>query len=514
MKVKRIIQLTLIALIGAFILQGFQCSSREMTTAKVAFKNGDYDKALDFAQQELTKNPQSDEAYLLIADIYMMKGNLKKAAEFAVKADQIPNKDPKLAQRPKILINKIWVDCYNSGIDNFNRYFSAKNNKFLDSAINYFEIGKMVRPEMLDFYGLIGQAYELRGDTLSALSEYNEYANKGKDELNWITSKSIYLSKSRRDMLTELGKPKVTNGISGSSGDSLLTDIYELEGKDVYFFYKDNKKDLNFAIAGWRVNPPKHWLPNEQSQWNSYNIGPFAALAQINYFRKKYDEALKFVKLLGILEPGNTNANAFLVQIYQDMGKMDEAEKYLLQLVKENPKNKVFYAQLGDLYQTNKQFDKSIEQYKKALEIDPNYDVAIRNIASSYKNRASISQAKIKEELDAEKKKEEADKKYKSTYQSNLESYYPDLRESAKYFEMAIRTEQYKYDFQVYSDLVNIYFVMDDKSKMNNYIEKLEQIESNVPQNQREYYYMELVKIFGYTKNIEKMKLYQGKLGQ
>lgn len=511
---KKIIQLTLIAFVGALILQGFQCSSREMTTAKVAFKNGDYDKALDFAQQEITKNPQSDEAYLLIADIYMMKSNLKKAAEFAVKADKIPIKDSKLAQRPKILINKIWVDCYNSGIDNLNRFYSAKNTKFLDSAINYFEIGKMVRPEMLDFYGLIGQAYELRGDTLSAIAEYTEYANKAKDELNWITSKSIYLTKSRRDMLTEFGKPKLTNGISGSSGDSLLTDYYEIDGKDVYFFYKDNKKDLNFSIAGWRYNPPKNWLPNEQSQWNSYNIGPYAALAQINYFRKKYDESLKYVKILGILEPGNTNANAFLVQIYQDMGKMDQAENYLLQLVKENPKNKVYYAQLGDLYQTIKNFDKSIEQYKKALEIDPNYDVAIRNIASSYKNRASLVQAKIKEELDAEKKKEEADKKYKSTYQPNLEAYYPDLRESAKYFEMALKTEQYKYDYQVYSDLVNIYFVMDDKSKMNNFIEKLEQIENNVPQNQKEYYYMELVKIFGYTKNVEKMKLYQGKIGK
>lgn len=513
-KVKKLIQLTLITIISALILQGFQCSSREMTTAKVAFKNGDYDKAMDFAQQELTKNPQSDEAYMLIADIYMMKGNLKKAAEFAVKADQIQNKDTKLAQRPKLLINKIWVDCYNSGIENFNRYFSTQNKKFLDSAINYFEIGKSVRPEMLDFYGFIGQAYELRGDTLSAISEYMEFINKSKNEIDWITSRGVYLQKPRRDMLTQFGKPKLTTGISGSSGDSLLTDFYEIDGKDVYFFFKDNKKDLNFSLVGWRVNPPTHWLPNEQSQWSTFNVGPIAALAQINYGRKKYEEALKHVKLLGVLEPSNTNANAFLVQIYQDLGKMDEAESYLLQLIKENPKNKIFYAQLGDLYQTTKQFDKSIEYYKKALEIDPNYDLAIRNIASSYKNRASIIQAKIKEELDAERKKEEADKKYKSTYKPDLESYFPDLRESAKYFEMALKTEQYKYDFQVYSDLVNIYFVMDDKAKMNNYIEKLEQIENYIPQNQKEYYYMELVKIFGYTKNVEKMKYYQNKLGK
>lgn len=474
-----------------------------MTTAKVAFKNGDYDKAMDFAHQELTKNPQSEEAYLLIADIYMMKGNLKKAAEFAVQADKLPKKDSKLAQRPKLLINKIWVDCYNSGVENLNKYFSTKNDRFLDSAINYFEIGKTVRPEMLDFYAFLGQTYELRGDTLAALSEYTEYANKAKDELDWILSQGVYLNQSRRDLITKFGKPKLTTGISGSQGDSLLTDFYEIQGKDLYLFYKDNKKDLNFQLAGWRYNPPQHWLPNEQSQWNTYNVSPYAALAQINYFRKKYEEALKYVKLLGIIEPGNTNANAFLVQIYQDMGKMDEAENYLKQLIQENPKNKVYYAQLGDLYQTNKDFDKSIEFYKKALEIDPNYDIAIRNIAASYKNRASVTQAKIKEKMDADK-----------NYKPNNEEFFPDLRESAKYFEMALRTEQYKNDYQVYSDLVNIYFVLDDKAKMNNYIEKLEELESKIPSHLKDYYYMELVKIFGYTKKEDKMKYYQQKLNK
>jgi len=494
----------MIAIIGALVLQGFQCSSREMTTAKVAFQSKDYDKAIDFAQQELTKNPQNEEAYLLMADIYLMKGNVKKAAEFAVKADQLPKKDTKLSQRPKLLLNKIWVESYNSGVDNLNRYFSTQNAKFLDSAINYFETGKIVRPEMTDFYAFIGQAYELRGDTTLALSEYIDYYNKSKKDFDYLINNKFYINQNRRDVLTALGKPKLTTGISGSQGDSLLTDLFQVADKDLYLFYKDNKKDLNFKLVGLRYDPPQNWLPNEQSQWSALNTTPIGALAQIYYYKQKYQDALTYVKLLGSLEPENTNINAFLVQIYQDQGKMDDAFAYLQQLIKENPTNKLFIGQLGDLYQTQKEYTKAIEAYLKALEIDPTYELAIRNIASSYKNRASIKQGEIKAKMDTDK-----------NYKPDFEEFFPDLRESAKYFEKAIKTPKYKDDFAVISDLVNIYYVLDDKAKMNNYIESLEKLETKIPENQKEYYYLELVKIFSsYVKDDAKRDFYSKKIKQ
>lgn len=501
---KRIFQLMMIAIIGALVLQGFQCSSREMTTAKVAFQSKDYDKAIDFAQQELTKNPQNEEAYLLMADIYLMKGNVKKAAEFAVKADQLPKKDAKLSQRPKLLLNKIWVESYNSGVDNLNRYFSTENVKFLDSAINYFETGKIVRPEMTDFYAFIGQAFELRGDTTLALSEYTEYYTKSKKDFDYLINNKFFINQNRRDILTALGKPKLTTGISGTQGDSLLTDLFQVADKDLYLFYKDNKKDLNFQLSGLRYDPPQNWLPNEQSQWNVLNTTPIGALAQMYYYKQKYQDALTYVKLLGTLDPGNTNINAFLVQIYQDLGKMDEAFSYLQQLIKDNPTNKLFIGQLGDLYQTKKEYTKAIEYYLKALEIDPTYEVAIRNIASSYKNRASLKQNEIKLKMDADKE-----------YKPNFEEFFPDLRESAKYFEQAVKTTKYREDFAVVSDLVNIYYVLDNKAKMNNYIESMEKLEASIPDNQKEYYYLEMVKIFSsYVKDDAKRDFYRNKIKQ
>lgn len=497
---KRIILLTIFLIAGTFLLQGFQCSSREMTTAKVAFQQKDYDKAIDFAQQEITKNPASGDAYMLIADAYLMKGNVKKAAEAALKAEE-KVKDPKMVQRPKMLLNKIWVDAYNSGIDNFNRYYQTKQAKFLDSAINYFEVGKIVRPEMLDFYNFTGQAYEVKGDSISAMVEYQTYLEKADPDIKMFERKGITLSMPRADAFVKLGKPESTTPQSGAQGDSLLTDLYKVDNKELYVFYKDNKKDLNFHLEGIRYNPPASWLPNEQSQWSQFNTAPIGALAQMNYYKKKYQEALKYLKLLGSLEPNNTNANSFMVQIYQDLGNTADAYTYVQSLIQKDPNNKYYLTQLGDLYQTDKKFPEAIESYKKALNVDPTFEQAMRNIASAYKNKASLIQNEIKRKLDADK-----------NYKVNVEDYFPDLRESAKYFDKVSKTDKYKDDFKVFSELANIYYVLDDKAKLNNAIEKLESMEEKVPATEKENYYIDMMKIFSYTKDQTKMEYYKNKI--
>jgi tetratricopeptide (TPR) repeat protein len=490
-------------MVGAIAFQGFQCSSRELTTAKVAFANKDYDKAIDFAQQEITKNPNNGEAYMLIADAYLMKGNIKLAAESAMKADKvIDSKNPQLAQRPKMLLNKIWVESYNSGVENFNKYFTTKNKKYLDSAINYFDIGKMVRPEMLDFYSLSGQALELRGDSIAAKAEYMTYLDKAKKDIDVLSENGFYLGIDRGDVLRKLGKPLLTTPLSDLQGDSLLTDLFQVKGKDLYLFFKDNKKNLNFKLEGLRYDPPTDWLPAEQSQWTTFNTTPIAALAQMNYAKQKFEEALKYIKILGILDPTNENVNAFLVQIYQDMGQMDQAYSYINELIKNNPKNVTYLVQLGDLYQIDKKYDNAISNYEKALSIDPTNISAIRNIASAYKNKASVKQNEIKLKIDQDK-----------NYKPNTDEYFPELTKSAKYFELAAKSEKYKNDYKVYAELANIYYVLSEKSKLDDAISKLESLESYVPKEELQYYYLELVKAYSqYVKNSEKMKFYQDKL--
>ena len=44
----------------ALVFSGFQCSSTELTSAKLYIQQKNYEKAIDALQKEVQKNPKSD----------------------------------------------------------------------------------------------------------------------------------------------------------------------------------------------------------------------------------------------------------------------------------------------------------------------------------------------------------------------------------------------------------------------------------------------------------------------
>jgi uncharacterized membrane protein len=47
----------------ALTITGFDCSSTELTSAKLYIQQKNYDKALEVLNEEVAKNPKSDEGY-------------------------------------------------------------------------------------------------------------------------------------------------------------------------------------------------------------------------------------------------------------------------------------------------------------------------------------------------------------------------------------------------------------------------------------------------------------------
>ena len=486
--------------IGTVVFQGFQCSSKELTTAKVAYNNKEYDRAIDYAQQEVAKNPTNTEAYLVLAQAYIKKEDWMNAAQAAKKADnqkttQIPS------QQPKMLLFQIWTESYNRGVNNLNKYYSANISRFLDSASYYFNVGKVARPDLTDFYYLMGTVYEAKKDTASAIKEYKQYVDLSKNDIDILQKNSLFIGISRNDVIAKLGKPVLSTPGNFNGVDSTITDLYSIDNKDLFIFYKDNKKDLNYGLFGLRYDPPQNWLEAERSAFTQFNTSPIAGLAQLYYGEGDYNQALTYLKLLGSLEPNNENANAFLVQIYQDMGKPDEAFQYVNELIQKNPSNKFYLTQLADMQQNDKKYDEAIQNYEKALQIDPTYYVAIRNIAAAYKNKASVVQKEQSDKLDKDK-----------NYKPVTDEYFPFLRKSAEYFEKAAKSKQYANDYRVYADLANIYFVLNETDKVNQNLAKLESLESSVPEGEKEGYYLNMLKLYSDLKRSDKVKEIQEKI--
>lgn len=465
-----------------------------MTTAKLAVRNKDLDKAELNLEKEIRNNPNNAEAYIMLAEVRQMKYDFMGAAQAINSSDSLI-KDFRLRIQAEQFKGNLWRLSYNFGIDMFNRYFATKNIKFLDSSIKIFQAGITVRPQIYDFYPLIAQAYEVKGDTSNAIKYYTLYGDMIKEELNFSKEYGVYLKMPREDLIVKIGKPVKSRGIRFSpERDSLLIDKFELKGKEVYVYSSD--KAGFFTIFGWRVNPPKHWLDDEKEQPTELNSTPFAALAQTYFNRGDYENSVKYIKLLLLLEPDNSEANAFLVNIYQLENKQDEAIKFAQSLIAQDPKNKLYHAIYGDILLQLGRYDDAISEYEKALEIDPNYDIVIRNCAAAYKNKVALIQKRQIEEN-----------------KLNEKEYIGDLEKSAKYFERAKKTPRFANDYELYKDLAEIYFVMNKQDNLKQIVAEMEALDALVKDDEKENYLLALLKVYSsFLKDEKKTKMVQERI--
>ncbi|MBI3258423.1 MAG: tetratricopeptide repeat protein [Ignavibacteriae bacterium] len=112
--------------------------------------------------------------------------------------------------------------------------------------------------------------------------------------------------------------------------------------------------------------------------------------------------------------------------------------------------------------------DDAINVYEKTLEIDPNYDIALFNLAAAYKNKASEFQK-------SEAKKKESNPKYKE----DETKYFPLLNKAAEYFTRYKVLPQHKGDLTALQQLANIYEVTRDKQRLESTVVELESLESS-----------------------------------
>ena len=129
--------------------------------ADLAYKNQNYDEALDFYTKAVIFNPSDKITMLKIANIYKLKGNNSKAISFY---DKI------------IALDKNSSDAY------FNKGLVYANQKNYDEAIKCFEKVIELSPEYPYAYYSLGMAYELKDLPQKAIEYYHLYCGIETDE--------------------------------------------------------------------------------------------------------------------------------------------------------------------------------------------------------------------------------------------------------------------------------------------------------------------------------------------
>lgn len=507
---RNIIITTILGLGIALLLQGAGCQSAEFSTAKIAVQQKDYDKADEFLQKELAKNPNNAEAYALLADIKIQKRLFVDAAKALSKANELARngKDKKLIEKIDIQILNSWNIAYGNSFQYFGDYNSTKKMEYLDSAISLCTAGQILRPTNTLFPGQLAYFYEVKGDTAKAMSEYKKFTDLVDKEIEFGKMNNLVLGMSREEALKAIGgkiektKTDTVKVDKKDVGHYRISDqIKTLDGKDVFLTTEKKKDSTVTTLKGWFYNPSEEWRIEEKTMFNDMSLEPYFILSQYHFEKGEYDAAIDYLKKVTNIDPNNKVANSSIVQLYQKSGNTSVAFKELEDLIKANPSNKLYYAQYGDLLYNLSKYDEAIEKYNEAIKIDPEYDVVLYNLGAINKNKA------------AEKQKEQQRKKEaNSKYQVNPEEYFPQLRKSAEYFTRTLNTKKFKDDFAVLAELADIYTILGEDAKLNEIIANLEKIEYTLPKAQKEQYYYAMLKIFSFKKDEAKTKKYEQKI--
>ena len=121
--------------------------------------------------------------------------------------------------------------------------------------------------------------------------------------------------------------------------------------------------------------------------------GLYGLIGMLYFRQEKYDRAIdhfqKALDMDGSFSEARTDTLAayhlWASQLIKD-SRTDEALSVLLRALELFPSSRVIYYDLGTAYETSKHYEKAIEKYEKALEIDPSFAAANGNIASCMNN--------------------------------------------------------------------------------------------------------------------------------
>jgi len=357
---------------------------------------------------------------------------------------------------------------------------------------------------ILDFYFLIGNSSELKGNTTKSINNYKIYIEKLSGDIEFANSNKFYLNMKITNVIDAIGKKVRTRIDTLQNKEINRIDIVD-GNEDIYLFSKYNSGTNQFELKGWRKGFPSDWLENEKLNFTEIRTDLFFILSEHFYKNKKLEQSLKYLEEYQKIDPTNNNSNSSIIQIYRELGKEDVALNKLEGLTKSSPGNPLYWSMWADMLANLEKHDEAIEKYEKALEINPEYDYALRNIASTYKNKA----VKIQE---SEQQKVEAD----NTYKIDVEKYFPILKLSSENFEKSLKTETFKNDYNVLIELANNYIVLGNlkEPKLLRVLNDLNRIEAFVPQDEKSDFYFKWLKIASDMKDGNMINKVQNKINQ
>ncbi len=494
---KRVSVLYLGAIAAAVLVQGFQCGSADMTTARRAVQQKDFDKAKQALNNALAANPDNVDAMILLASVYDGLEQPDSSATMYQRALNSSSIKPDQRDVAGVTLFQQWAAAYNKGLKTYSEAMSSKGDPAkLREALNLFETALRIRPEYTDVHANVGETNERLGDTIRAMEAYARYYTSEQAAIEAITAAGVTLGSTRGQMIKALGTPKNTKMDSLDAG-ILYGDSYVIGGKrTIIFSYSENTDDA--IVEGWRFDPPTTLIEKEIVRPRIVSVGPMKNAAFIDFNRGRFSEALQWADVVARAKPADQELTALRGQAMARSGRANLAIDELKARVAKDPSAVQPRVELMTMYTNTERYDEALSIGEEVLALEPNNEAALYESAANAKNIAGQRQ---------QQQFELADKNPKHVMDTTYMTY---LSRSAGYFERLRKVSaRFKDDFGVIADLANTYEVRKDVAKVKSLISELEALEVKYANDLN--YYRAMEGLYARNKMMDKMKEAQAK---
>lgn len=452
---------------AALLLQSFQCSSPELSTAKAALKNQDYAKARTSAEAVLAKEPQSVEALQLLVQVGMATKDTDLMVRACRNIQANPSASPKDKDEASLYLYNAWVTEYNQAITAYNAWTASDDRKDLNEAITRLRAAIAMKPEMTEPAPLLGMALVATGDTTEALRVYERWWESERPGFDVAIAKGIVLDMARAQVLRTMGTPVQQRVDSLQGGGLVYKDRFDVGGRDFYVFSRQDVGAVDGVVEGWTYAPPATLSPGEQARSRQVGVGVLKSLADIVAARGDGQKALDYIATVVNAKPGDPDAAARRAAILIGMGQGTKAIAELKSMLDRTPDDvgiRVAYA--GQLAASG-QVDEAAAEYERVLVQEPRNEAALYSLAAIYKNKAVARQQ-------AERERTAKDKGGRPAPDNIFLGH---LERSASYFERLRQLPTYRDNYTVVDQLANIYDVRGMAPKVAELVRELEAME-------------------------------------
>jgi tetratricopeptide (TPR) repeat protein len=375
-------------LLLVIIFSGFQCSSTELTSAKLYIQQKNWEKALETLQADVTKNPQSDEGYYLMGTVY---SEMDKTDEMIGAFDKSLAISDKYAKSINEYRTYQWANNFNRGVNLFQRGNSTTDEDsakmYFDMAIDAYNKAIIIEPDSAENYRNLAFVYLTTGKVEEAVEPLSKLISMDQAEEGYQYLGQVYYSLGA-NMMSDYQNTKNTAD-SVKAMQYLENSISTLqEGLKKYPENSDMQVALTSAyIAADKIDvaigsAEKLVEKDPMNKTYHYNYGVLLLNAE------RYGEAETQLKKAIEIDPDYENAIYNLGVTYVKWGTAmnKEAEKqglisedykkkyeaalpYLEKVVEKDPTNVAIWELLGKVYSVLGMNDDANNAFKKADEL-------------------------------------------------------------------------------------------------------------------------------------------------